>query len=165
MGDNGFDDEWFESFFRDRAARTVRLAFLLGAAQPEEVAQEAFVRVYGALGRLSADADVVAYLNRTVVNEVRSGHRRTTTRERLRPLVPVLATTRPHDAVAEALDLDGVLEQLTVAQRQVLVLHYWADLTVRDVATTTGLPLGTVKSHLRRATARLRTLLEDSDGS
>jgi DNA-directed RNA polymerase specialized sigma24 family protein len=63
----------YERFFRANAVRTVRLAALLGAPDPEDAAQEAFCRVFAARSRLrSIDESAVPYLNRTVVNLVRS---------------------------------------------------------------------------------------------
>ncbi|MGZ4504010.1 MAG: sigma factor, partial [Nocardioidaceae bacterium] len=63
----------FGVLFFGHAARLVRLAALLGDDDPEDVAQEAFCKLYDARDRLRADeAAVVAYLNRIVVNEVRS---------------------------------------------------------------------------------------------
>lgn len=56
------------------------------------------------------------------------------------------------------------LEQLPEQQRAVVVLHYYADLRVRDVATVLGTSSAAVKVALMRARRRLRTLLETTDG-
>jgi DNA-directed RNA polymerase specialized sigma24 family protein len=74
---NGVDEERFSLLFYAHAARLVRLAMLLGAADPEDVVQEAFCRVFAARGRVRGNDDQVrAYLRRAVVNEVRDRHRR-----------------------------------------------------------------------------------------
>ena len=65
----------FHALFDDHATRVVRLAWLLGADDPEDAAQEAFVRLYERLSGSSTVDDVPAYLNRTVVNLVGDGHR------------------------------------------------------------------------------------------
>lgn len=66
-----------EAFFRRHAVRVVRLAALLGAEDPEGVAQEVFCRFFAARARLHAlDDSAVPYLNRTVLNLVRSRVRR-----------------------------------------------------------------------------------------
>ena len=52
------------------------------------------------------------------------------------------------------------LEQLPLAQRSVLVLHYLEEFSLEEIATITGVPLGTVKSRLHHARAALRKQLE-----
>ena len=64
-------DADFDEIYVGHVARMVRLAALLGAQDPEDVAQEAFVRLYAARARVR-EPELVAYLNRIVVNEVRS---------------------------------------------------------------------------------------------
>ncbi|MFJ5547643.1 sigma-70 family RNA polymerase sigma factor [Streptomyces sp. NPDC093225] len=71
------------------------------------------------------------------------------------------------DAVLDRLTLDRELARLPYEQRRVLALAYLCDLTQVQVAQHTGLPLGTVKSHVRRGLGRLRRGLEPAarDGS
>ena len=60
--------------------------------------------------------------------------------------------------------LTEALEQLPERQRACVVLHYYADLRVRDVAQVLGTTTPAVKVALMRARRRLRTLLESADG-
>jgi RNA polymerase sigma-70 factor (ECF subfamily) len=64
-------------------------------------------------------------------------------------LASLQANTRLHDA----------LNQLSAQERWVLGLAYYREMTHREVSATTGLPLGSVKSLILRAQARLRALL------
>jgi RNA polymerase sigma factor (sigma-70 family) len=64
------------------------------------------------------------------------------------------------ERVVDRLVVLDELRQLTAEQRRVVELAFFDDLTHVQIAGMTGLPLGTVKSHLRRGLARLRTRWE-----
>lgn len=62
-----------------------------------------------------------------------------------------------------ALTLAQELEGMSFADRQVLVLRYYADLTVAQIADALEVPEGTVKSRIHMASKRLRNLLEEAE--
>ncbi|WP_374223343.1 RNA polymerase sigma factor [Streptomyces sp. F63] len=68
------------------------------------------------------------------------------------------AGARP-DAVIDRVLVHHALERLPPAQRLVLRMAFYDDLTQARIAVRTGLPLGTVKSHVRRGLRRLREAL------
>ena len=59
--------------------------------------------------------------------------------------------------------LHAALAELTTDQRQLLALAYFRGHTHQELATLTGAPLGTVKTHLYRATQKLKQLMIDND--
>jgi RNA polymerase sigma-70 factor, ECF subfamily len=61
-------------------------------------------------------------------------------------------------------DLDRALDALDVDHRIVVVMRYWQDRTVEDIADRVGIPAGTVKSRLHHALRTLRASLEASHG-
>jgi RNA polymerase sigma factor (sigma-70 family) len=151
----------FADLFHTHAARLVRLAALLGDPDPEDVVQEAFCRVYGARRRLhdGDQGNVVGYLNTAVVNQVRDRHRRRETargKEHL-VLVDAVVTTREPESRTAVMAALGNLSQRT---REALVLRYWLDLPIAEIAETMGVRTGTVKSLISRGLDALATDLE-----
>lgn len=57
----------------------------------------------------------------------------------------------------------GALDVLSTEQRQVVVLRYYADLRIREIATTMNVPSGTVKSRLHNAMRLMRKHLRESE--
>jgi RNA polymerase sigma-70 factor (sigma-E family) len=153
----------FEALFAAQYPRMVRLAALLGADDPEDVAQEAFVRLDQRIDRLPHDLNAAAYVRTTVVNLTRSRHRH------LRVVRRFVADT-PHVESAEVLavlseDKQRVikaLSQLSDRRRQVVVLRYWLDLSEAEIAETLGIRPGTVKSTSSAALAALADVLGDN---
>ena len=93
-----------------------------------------------------------AYLYRTVLT-VANDHHRSTLSRRLREMK---VAERPSVMPVEVdLDVLRAVERLSVQQRSVVYLTYWADLTPVDVAAQMGVSTGTVKRHLARARKRL----------
>jgi len=64
-----------------------------------------------------------------------------------------------------AIDLDRALAALSEHVRLCIVLSYNEGMTHGEIADLTGMPLGTVKSHIRRGTQRLQEFLSAYDES
>jgi RNA polymerase sigma-70 factor (ECF subfamily) len=128
---------------------------MVGDDAAHDIAAEAFVRL---LGRWTTVSDPRAYLYTTALNLVRDRWRRSE-RERvaLRKTVTTITT-----AAAPAPELRMLVEGLPKRLQQVVVLHYFADMSVDAVARALGVAPGTVKRDLYDARAKLLTLLEES---
>ena len=141
----------FGALFFAHAPRLVRLAALLGDDDPEDVVQDSFCKLYAARGRLQAeDAKVVPYLNKIVVNEVRSRKRR---QQVARRDAHLLTTVDMGDPTAVDGDRRAVVEALagvSARQREALVLRFWMDLPLAAIAEAMGVRVGTVKSQISR---------------
>jgi RNA polymerase sigma-70 factor (sigma-E family) len=156
--------EDFAQLFSTSFARMVRLAALLGADDPEDIAQEAFARFDERRNRLPRDINASAYLRKTVVNLTRSRLRHLRVTRRFTPDVPHVESAEILAVLSE--DRQRVikgLSRLSQRQRQVLVLRYWMDLSEREIAETLDIRPGTVKSTASQALAALgREIGDDS---
>lgn len=69
------------------------------------------------------------------------------------------AEVSEHQTIAEGMDLDAALATLPARVRLCIVLAYQEGMSHSEIVQTTGIPLGTVKSHINRGTQRLKLLL------
>ena len=79
-----------------------------------------------------------------------------------RPEPPILAAVAEpdHAGTAEArVDVARALKRLTVRERDVVVRHYWQDMSCEEIATELSCPLGTIKVRLHRARHKLAAAL------
>ena len=145
-------------------SRLVGLARLLvdRREDAEEVVQEAFARTWANLGRVRG-GDPLPYVRRAVVNLSRGRLRRLRTARAHRAERSVEAESAEQGAVRRARDreLAERLAELPRRQRECVVLRFYADLTVSEIARSLGLAEGSVKSHLHRAMTSLAVELED----
>jgi RNA polymerase sigma-70 factor, ECF subfamily len=160
-------DEFFETFFEP-----VARALMLAGAQREasrDAAQEAFVRALRRwrhvreLGRPDGWVYVVA------MNCLRDDWRRKDrTSKRRGEVARTVTGVEPGTAVVTQLTVRDAIATLPVRQRQAVVLRYFADLPLADVADAMGCAVGTVQSTLHAARTSLRIELtdeEDADAS
>lgn len=149
----------FDAVFAREYVLLVRLATAVcgdvGAA--EEVTQEAFTAAWRRWDQLDRPG---AYLRRAVTNgAIDATRRRGRSDRRQRDLRVVTAVT-----VEAPIDpLWDLIDALPDVRRAVVVLRFYADLTIPEIAEITGRPLNTVKTDLRRALATLAAELRDPD--
>ncbi len=142
----------------------------------EDLLQEVFVRVVRMIGRYEHDNRFDAWLFRIATNLVRDRVRRqrrspgfeTGTGEADEPgrleEVPDSQVDRPDDALetAEQIDrLQRMLKRLPEAEREVILLRHFSQMSFKEVAEAMGTPLGTALARAHRGLAKLRQLMED----
>jgi RNA polymerase sigma-70 factor (ECF subfamily) len=168
MESHGFaaGDAGFAEFYHGTYPRIVTLvAVLLGDQhEAQDVAQEAFARALGRWQRLRK-YDVPEAWVRKVAFRLAIDAGRQTRRRRLLParlagagLTAVPQAQNPADRLQFS-NMATALAGLPLAQREVVVLHYVADLPVEQIARDCGIPLSTVKSRLVAGRRRLATAL------
>jgi RNA polymerase sigma-70 factor (ECF subfamily) len=167
----------FEQLVGPHLRRLYRLAFRLtrNAADAEDLLQEVLVALYRRRDELTSIADLNSWLGRVLYNRFVDHRRRDRTR-RLQ-VINVSASgeiagqtlenipSETHDTESEAardLDIRRVqreLEKLSEEHRNILLLHCAEGYSLEEIQGITGIPMGTLKSRLHRARARLKELL------
>jgi RNA polymerase sigma-70 factor (ECF subfamily) len=136
-------------------------------ADAEEVAQDAFLRAWLALARFRGESSFGTWLYRIVarrafdrLEKLRSRRGREVGGEEavgLAELMAAPAGAESPEAAARARRLERMVQALPAAQRAAVTLYYYEDRSVEQVAAILGMPENTVKTHLSRARAALRT--------
>jgi DNA-directed RNA polymerase specialized sigma24 family protein len=140
--------EPFDVLYHREFAGLVRLAMVLvdSQEQAEEIVQDAFAALYLRYRLVSAP---LAYVRASVLNGSRKVIRR-------RVLARRHPTPAPDDGALVYNHVIDAVRRLPARQRAAVVLRYELQLTDAEIAETLRVPIGTVKSTLHRAIARLR---------
>jgi len=160
---------------------SIAMSLMHNPADAADMTQEAFIRLMRSLGTYRAETKFTTWLYRLVTNICLDGLRR-----RGRPvdsldeptsgqggedaqtagarLADTDRWTQPEQELElreSASEVRQALGGLPAAQRLALTLHYFEDLRYEDIAEVMGLPLNTVKSHIRRGKERLALVLSN----
>jgi len=153
-----------------RGGALVRYATLLcgDRREAEDLVQDALVRVFTTTrrplgsgpGDFAALEHLEAYVRRTVLNLYLDSYRRRRRWTAVRHLLGAASSTvGPDHASPGHLDLDSALAALPPRQRACVVLRFYADLTVPQIAEDLGVSPGAVKRHLHDANVKLAVSL------
>ncbi|MEA2509650.1 MAG: hypothetical protein QOG21_1732 [Actinomycetota bacterium] len=165
------DVDAYEELVKRYQQLAFRTAYVVtrSAADAEDAAQEAFVKAYYALDRFRPGAPFKPWLMRIVVNEALNRRRAGSRQE---GLALRMSQSRPSGGVApspEVAILDAETQRQVVAalnvlserDRLVVALRYFFDMSEGEMAQVLECPVGTVKSRLSRALARVKEALPD----
>jgi RNA polymerase sigma-70 factor (ECF subfamily) len=155
------DDTAFAELMRRRQARVRKFMYHLcrHAALGDDLAQQVFLTAWRSIGQLRSAAAFDGWLKRIMVTTWLEEARRR--RPDATSEVDPAEHAVHHDGTAMRLDLDAALATLQPDVRLCVVLAYAEGHAHPEIAMLTGMPLGTVKSHITRGAARLRGLLAD----
>jgi RNA polymerase sigma factor (sigma-70 family) len=154
---SGPDEREFDEFYRSRFDRAARLAYLLSGSSMHapEIAQEALLAVHRRWRDLE---EPDGYLRRTVVNLSRSAQRRAVLERRHAWRLQHRETESPMTVIDETW---AQLGRLPHDQRIVIVLRFYEDRSIDEIADIVDKPVGTVKSLLHRGLRKLKETLHD----
>ena len=147
---------------------TLALRSLRDNSAADDVTQEVFIRVWRSRSAFDpSKARLPAWIvgiTRNVITDAQAASMRETRKMlaavELSPDPEQAAGHAAAEVLADRLLLDGELERLGEPQGSILKLAFYDDLTHSQISQRLDLPLGTVKSHIRRSLSQLRTRLE-----
>ncbi|MFW2381742.1 MAG: RNA polymerase sigma factor [Acidimicrobiales bacterium] len=165
------DDEVLKDLYAEHGPAVYTFAKrALGAEVARDLTQEVFLSAWRA--RASYDPKkgslggwLMGITKNRLIDAYRKAGRRVDEAELSDP-VQQRAASEDHNRfglLADRMVLTAALNTLPERQRQVLTMAFWGDLTQQQIADDTELPLGTVKSDMRRGLLQLRAELERSD--
>ena len=164
--------EAFDELVRRHQVRIYRLARVLagGDGDAEDLAQETFIRAFRGIARFRGDSSFGTWLHRIALNVIKSHVSRRARRPRVVSSTPDATRESLIENIASQDDfelvihrrqaIDDALGTLPADHRSLVVLRDIQGLEYHEIASITGLPLGTVESRIFRARQRLRPLLE-----
>jgi RNA polymerase sigma factor (sigma-70 family) len=151
-----------ERLVSERGDALIRYAYFVSGNQDDasDLVQDALVKTFGRLRNGFTVASAEAYVRRAILNNYVDRGRRGM---RWRRIAHLQATPESEESTAEAtdarIDLHEELQKLTPRERACLVLRYYEDLKVDDIAETLELSPGTVKRYLSDGLSKMATRL------
>jgi RNA polymerase sigma factor (sigma-70 family) len=163
-------DEWA---LREAYARWSPLVFRLALrslgdrTDAEDVAQQVFISAWRTRSGFDVSRSALgAWIVGITRHRIADAHEARSRSRRLEEVLVAEASARPaavDDDMADRVMVAEELDRLEPVPRRVMQLAFYDQLSHSQIAETLGLPVGTVKSHVRRSLTRLRTRWEVDD--
>lgn len=159
------DDAAFESLLEPLLDQGYRLAsgILHDHQAAEDVVQESAIKAWRKIGQLREGSEMRPWFLGIVANECRS-LRRSRWWSVVRGVAPDKAENPRDDQVLEGLELRRALRKIDESKRLILILHWYLDLPLEEIAHVTGMSVHAAESRLSRATQELRRRMEGQRG-
>jgi RNA polymerase sigma-70 factor (ECF subfamily) len=165
------DESALAAAYREFAplVHTLALRSLADRSAADDVTQEVFIRVWRSRNTFNPQvARLPAWIVGITRNAIADAHSSSAREARKAyaaagaglAAADTGAGTEAAEVLADRLLLDGELERLGEPQGSIMKLAFYEDLTHEQISRKLDLPLGTVKSHIRRSLTHLRSRLE-----
>ena len=143
-------------------ARALLRRMCANHAEADDLAQDAFIKAWDRLKDLETPAAFPGWFRRIAVTTFLMAKRRQkAVFEEIDDASPIAdEQSTPEAAAGAKIDLERALARLSDAERLCVTLNHGEGLSHGEIMEITGLPLGTVKSHVLRGTDKLRRMLE-----
>lgn len=160
------DVSGFDAFYESSSRAVFKQVFALTSSQEEalDCLQEAYAKAWQNWDRIAGYEDPASWV-RTVARRIAVGRWRRSKRS-LRTLLSRTGTAADDriEQYGDLVALVSALKRLPRVQQQAIVLHHVADLSVDQVASELGVPIGTIKARLSRGRIALAGFLSEGEG-
>ncbi len=162
---NAGDEAAFERLYTKYYDKTYSIArgVLLDSEDASDTVQEIFTLVYRHLGRFDHRSKFSTWLYRIAVNRSIQESRRARYRYKHVPLTEAIPETPTEAGPHRDPKIQTALAKMRPADRLLITLFYWEELSLQDIAQTLGCNANAAKTRLYRARERFREHYESED--
>ncbi|WP_181351317.1 sigma-70 family RNA polymerase sigma factor [Thalassobacillus sp. CUG 92003] len=154
------DKEAFEKLLAQNSDRLYRTAYLYAGNRDDalDIVQETSCKAFLAIQNLKESKYFLTWLTRILINSAYDLKRKKSTDIPLESIGEIPSTKR--DRTVEHIDLVRALNELEEKHRDVIIIFYYHDLPIKEVAKIMNIPENTVKTYLQRGKKQLKMILK-----
>jgi RNA polymerase sigma factor (sigma-70 family) len=171
-GGNGVTEnnhkEFIEKLFNEHSSMVYRTAYFLTKSRTiaDDITQETFIRIIKKIHLYNSEKPIEPWIYKITINITRNMIRK----QKLLNLIR-MSSNIPEEEVIETTvlqnerndDLWKEINQLSHKSKEVIILHFYSELTLVEVANSLHIPIGTCKSRLNYALTKLRKSMPDKE--
>lgn len=159
--DNGRDQELVRLVNAYQTSlRRMCCTILRDPAQAEDAVQETFLKAYKSMASFRGESSEKTWLMRIAINTCRDFRRSAWFRYLDRRITPEDLPLATNPIEEDSIELTAAIMRLPQKLQEVTLLHYYQNMTTREIADALQIPQSTVSTRLNRARSKLRTFLE-----
>ena len=158
-------DQTIERLITDYQAPLLRLCYLQlhDRALAEDAVQETFLKAYRGYGQFRGDSSAKTWLCHIAVNVCRDLLRGAWFRHTDRRVTPDMLPEAAAEPAGRDIDLTLAIMNLPRKLRETIILYYYQDMGMEEIAETLGIAQSSVSNRLKRGREKLRKALEGRD--
>ncbi|MGG3279143.1 sigma-70 family RNA polymerase sigma factor [Paenibacillus solani] len=164
------DEEAFQAVYHLTRDQAYGLIYYLAPNKHDvpDIMSEVYIELFKSLNNYQQEQKFSSWFNGLIIRQVRNWKRRSWRRIRIMERMKGMSFQPPHmedraSHLSDRLELLPMLEDLPLKLREVIVLRYYEDCSLEEIAQLLKIPLGTVKSRHHHALKRLRSMYSQRD--
>lgn len=164
-GYDGFREQTLVRMVNEYQSALKNLCYMMlhDEALAEDAVQETFIKAYKGLAAFRGDCGQKTWLMRIAVNTCRDMQRSGWFRHVDRRVSPDMMPDQAAESPEESEELAQAIVALPDKYKEVVLLYYYQDMTIKEIAQTLSIAQSSVFNRLKRAEKKLRTALEGRD--